>query len=254
MACQCVPVLGLYMYRTYIYLSSYMWSTPVPMSKGSSPHALPSVQDVDAVLQMIAPEGAASSSSSSHANVHCAATSSSTAIGAVGAPRKRPDLFVVMPGLGGMFRTYEKTNSVVMHCAHHDNCRLTRSFNKSDAAGRAGQGRPIGVLRAWNLYCPEGIDAWTHVHMFAPTLAQRQSARAELWKMPQVELVALFERERERERESSVTESRWSPRASREKHHTPLSFGSCRMDPQSTSLLIASPFLTMCIVRRGARE
>ena len=178
-------------------MSMSMWSTPVPMSKGSSPHALPSVQDVDAVLQMIAPEGAASSSSSSHANVHCAATSSSTAIGAVGAPRKRPDLFVVMPGLGGMFRTYVKTNSVVMHCAHHDNCRLTRSFNKSDAAGRAGQGRPIGLLRAWNLYCPEGIDAWTHVHMFAPNLAQRQLARAELWRMPQVELVALFERERE---------------------------------------------------------
>ena len=227
-----------------------MWSTPVPMSKGSSPHALPSVQDVDAVLQMIAPEGAASSSSSSHANVHCAAKSSSTAIGAVGAPRKRPDLFVVMPGLGGMFRTHEKTNSVVMHCAHHDNCRLTRSFHKNRMLrGEPGKAVPLvcsehGICIArrapmLGLTCTCLHPPWLKGSRRGPNCGK--CPKWSLWHCSS-------------ERESSVTESRWSPRASREKHHTPLSFGSCRMDPQSTSLLIASPFLTMCIVRRGARD
>lgn len=54
---------------------------------------------------------------------------------------------------GGYLRYYKKGNMIVAHCIRHGDrdCRLTRTCNASTAKGRAGQGRPLGLMAAWLL-------------------------------------------------------------------------------------------------------
>jgi hypothetical protein len=111
-------------------------------------------------------------------------------------PRVPADVFVVLPGLGGMFRTYATTQKVVMHCPHHDHCVLTRTLKTSPLASRAGQGKPMALLYAWSKFCPPGLSAWQHVHEFVPTAVQRREARIELLASPLPEITALLGKER----------------------------------------------------------
>lgn len=114
--------------------------------------------------------------------------------------RRLAGAVVVLPGLQGMFRYYPATNSVVMHCAHHDDaqCRLTRTLNASALASRAGQGRPLGLLLAWATCCDPARGAAAHVHEFVPTLQQRQEARRRLHQLAErdVDLRTLLSFER----------------------------------------------------------
>lgn len=113
------------------------------------------------------------------------------------ARRPRADFELQVPG--GTLRYYEGTNSVVAHCFRHGSqeCRLTRTMNASTARGRAGQGRPIGLLCAW---LEAGMDpalrtAEAHKQMRPfPTFEQRRQARASVASVLGIQ--SFFDRER----------------------------------------------------------
>ena len=112
---------------------------------------------------------------------------------------------------GGELRFYAKTNSAVAHCSHHglQVCRKTRTFNKSNALNRQGQGRPLGKLCAWlqcgaHPECRSAADHNQYISTVAPDFAARSAARLALKDIPGSE--AFFAKEREQEGHESDEE------------------------------------------------
>lgn len=156
-------------------------------------------EDLEAVLDMVGRDGPASVAVANDSAAPPPPPAEAPPRGIVREdvlPKGLAGLTIVLPGHGGTIRTYEKTNTVVMHCPHHPRCRLTRSLKASSLRGREGQGRPLGFLYAWSKLGARSASADIHVHGGLPSLQERQVARQELQGMPLASIPALFDLER----------------------------------------------------------
>ena len=119
------------------------------------------------------------------------------------APRRRPGLRgkadMEIEVEGGVLRYYGNKNAVIAHCERHGHhlCRLTRTLSASMARGRAGQGRPVGMLCAW-LASADHEDwdaAGLHSRMSPlPDLEARILARSEFNLLPDADAWLALER------------------------------------------------------------
>ena len=109
------------------------------------------------------------------------------AVVAEGAVRGRADLCVILVG-GAVLRFYENSSSMVMHCncvGHGTGCRLTRTVKGSNTRGRAGQGRPLGLLLAWAEWGVYHRDHKQHIQSRPfPPLADRRRCRQAALREP----------------------------------------------------------------------
>ena len=63
-------------------------------------------------------------------------------------------------------------------------CRLSCTRTRSAVFGKEGQGRPLGLLAAWIVYCPEHADTkLLHSRCWLPSLSEREAQRAILINM-----------------------------------------------------------------------
>lgn len=79
--------------------------------------------------------------------------------------RNQADKEVVVAG--GFIRYYNtaKKKFCVAHCeSHAGRCVLTRTVTESSAAGRQGQGRPLGLMLAWLAQAGQYASPGEHVH------------------------------------------------------------------------------------------
>lgn len=79
--------------------------------------------------------------------------------------RNRADKEVVVRG--GFIRFYNTARKkfCVAHCESHEGrCVLTRTLAESNAAGRQGQGRPLGLMLAWLAQAGQYASPREHVH------------------------------------------------------------------------------------------
>ncbi|CAK0867423.1 unnamed protein product, partial [Prorocentrum cordatum] len=97
---------------------------------------------------------------------------------------------------GGVLKMYG--DRFVAECRGwgHPGCSLQRTWRGSERPSRAGQGRPLGLLRAWLAHARHSPDmsGWGHVHLLRPSLEQRQAARAALEAMPEAAPFLAMER------------------------------------------------------------
>lgn len=66
---------------------------------------------------------------------------------------------------------------MIVKCQVHQGCVFTRTVNPSSSAGRAGQGRCIGLVTAWALAAERFATKAEHVYACRPDLAARRAAR-----------------------------------------------------------------------------
>ena len=103
----------------------------------------------------------------------------------------------------GYITYYFNTAVFEATCTHPDHispdgaylCRRTRTARASTHVARAGQGRPIGLLAAWLLECPD--DSYWHAHLYfldTLTLEMRQHAREQVSITPGGDALLAMER------------------------------------------------------------
>ena len=123
----------------------------------------------------------------------------------------REEVFVLPDDLGEL--DYSVSGEYIRaHCWRHgDACRRQRTIRSSDAIGREGQGRPVGLLIAWLQRGHEKATAAEHVAMRSNsfTRQERQAARQYLYSLPGGHAWA-DERERE-QRGREAVEPEWVP-------------------------------------------
>ena len=96
------------------------------------------------------------------------------------------------------------------HCwTHGDACRRQRTVRASDALGREGQGRPIGLLMSWLRRANTVASADEHVAMRAASFSQheRMEARAYFYSLPNGQAWAEEHERRRRSRETDEPRS-----------------------------------------------
>ena len=144
-------------------------------SSPSPPPPAAAVVAADAVDEPLVPEGAGELAD---------VDEPAAALAPVPRPGRKGKATLEINVHGGTLKYYSNKRAIIAHCdrhGHHD-CRLTRTLCAAKAAGRPGQGRPIGLLCAWLAAADhEDFDSpQLHVRMKPlPEYEDRVLARAE---------------------------------------------------------------------------